>query len=72
MGLLEKIPSKFPFISLTKNEKTPKNRGFFDVVLNLIQLHTLSLVIVKKLNILHTPISEFAYPRGVLHTPISK
>ena len=38
----------------------------------LIQLHTLSLVIVKKLNILHTPISEFAYPKGVLHTPISK
>ena len=38
----------------------------------LIQLHTLSLVIVKKLNILHTPISEFAYPRGILHTPISE
>ncbi|CDR30639.1 hypothetical protein Aocu_05660 [Acholeplasma oculi] len=28
----------------------------------LIQLHTLSLVIVKKLNILHTPITKFAYP----------
>ena len=37
-----------------------------------IQLHTLSLVIVKKLNILHTPISEFEYPRGILHTPISE
>ena len=37
----------------------------------LIQLHTLSLVIVKKLIYLHTPISEFAYPRGNLHTPNS-